>query len=351
MKIPLPRSRRSFLLALLSWSSLASGAAAPAKSAVVVTEVRKIWDQGQHNAFTDLVQWRGRWWCTFRESAGHVGGDGNIRVLESADGDKWTSAALIAEKDIDLRDPKFSITPKDQLMINCGGSVYLGTSQLKGRRSRVMFSNDGRTWTPPARVLGEGEWLWRVTWHQGIAYGAAYDHTAGRTGGTAAPEWWLKLYSSRDGLAWTLVTPLDVKGQPNETTLRFLPGGEMIAMVRREAGTTNGMIGRASPPYRRWTWQESNFRFGGPNFMRTPAGAWIASTRDYSESQPRSTKGRTTMIARMELNGPLTPIATLPSGGDNSYAGMAWHEDRLWLSYYSSHEGKSAIYLAKIKMN
>jgi len=37
---------------------------------------------------------------------------------------------------------------------------------------------------------------------------------------------------------------------------------------------------------------------------------------------------------------------TLPSGGDTSYPGLLWHEERLWVSYYSSHEGKTSIYLA-----
>jgi hypothetical protein len=39
----------------------------------------------------------------------------------------------------------------------------------------------------------------------------------------------------------------------------------------------------------------------------------------------------------------------LPSGGDCSYAGMVWHDDLLWISYYSSHEGKTSIYLATIR--
>ena len=42
------------------------------------------------------------------------------------------------------------------------------------------------------------------------------------------------------------------------------------------------------------------------------------------------------------------PALTLPSGGDTSYAGMVWHDDFLWMSYYSSHEGGTSIYLAKV---
>jgi hypothetical protein len=40
----------------------------------------------------------------------------------------------------------------------------------------------------------------------------------------------------------------------------------------------------------------------------------------------------------------------VPSGGDSSYAGLVWHEETLWVSYYSSHEGKTSIYLAKVRL-
>lgn len=337
----------------LRWGVLASavllgsgfGVAAPAELLVV----RKIWDQGEHNAFTDLIRWRGRWWCSFRESAAHVGGDGAIRVLESADGTAWTSAAYVTEKDIDLRDPKLSITPDDRLMINCGGSVYLGTKQLQSRQSRVLFSKDGRAWTTPARVLHEGEWLWRVTWREGIAYGAAYGNGVKQAGDAPADEWSLKLYASRDGLQWERVAPLEVTGRPNETTLRFLTNGDMVAMVRREAGNQKGMFGISAPPYRQWTWSETGHRFGGPNFIRAAdGGSWIVCTRDHTTPPRGAAKGVTTVVARLDAGGQLQPLATLPSGGDCSYAGLAWHEGQLWVSYYSSHEGKSAIYLAKL---
>jgi len=47
-----------------------------------------------------------------------------------------------------------------------------------------------------------------------------------------------------------------------------------------------------------------------------------------------------------------TPVLELPSGGDNSYPGMVFNEDDglLWMSYYSGHEGKVSIYLAKIRV-
>jgi len=46
--------------------------------------------------------------------------------------------------------------------------------------------------------------------------------------------------------------------------------------------------------------------------------------------------------------GTLTEALKLPSGGDTSYSGMVLHDGKLWMSYYSSHEGKASIYLAQV---
>lgn len=318
-----------------------------------LVSVVKIWDQGPHNAFTDLIRFHDRWFCSFREADAHVGGDGGLRVLTSDDGTKWESAALVTEDGIDLRDPKVSITPDGKLMIVAGGSVYQGTKQLKGRQPRVTFSADGKTWSAPQRVLNEGDWLWRVTWHDGRAYGAVY---------TAAPkapvpkgadpvaaayaaaddDWKPRLVVSSDGVHYETVTELGVPSRPNESTLRFLPDGEMMALVRREAGSQFGWIGTSRAPYRDWSWHEIGYRLGGPNFIQLPDGSlWAGSRRQEGEVK--------TVLARLDRDR-YEPVLMLPSGGDSSYPGMVWHDGQLWMSYYSSHEGKSSIYLARIKV-
>ena len=319
-----------------------------------IESVAMIWEAGEHNAFTDLTRWRGKWYITFREAEGHVGGDGKIRVLESSDGVKWDSAALIGETGIDLRDPKFSITPDDRLMIVCGGSVYEG-KVLKGRQPRVTFSQDAREWTPPQRVLNEGEWLWRVTWHDGVAYGASYN-AAQRTSAAAqeaakssAPvesgpaEWKLKLFASRDGVKYELRTHFDVPGHPNETTLRFLSDGRMVAQVRREGGDKQAWIGNSPAPYTQWEYAPAGQRIGGPNFIVLPRDEMWAVGRKYEPAAH-------TVLAKFTTKS-YEPVLNFPSGGDTSYAGLVWHEDRLWVSYYSSHEAKkSRIYFAKVKL-
>ena len=303
-----------------------------------LVSVAKIWDQGRHNAFTDLIRWHDHWFCTFREADAHVGGDGKLRVLESTDGNSWEPVGLIQEGGIDLRDPHLSITPDDRLMIVAGGSVYRGMTKLQGRQPRVAFSKDGRTWTAPRRVLAEGDWLWRVTWHDGRAYGVPY-RTAAGVKDAAAP---LRLVVSNDGMNYDTITPLAVPGNPNETTLRFLPGGELMAMVRREGDNTFGWLGLSKAPYREWTWHETKHRFGGPNFLCLPDGRLWGASRSYPG-------GARTVLARMTHDS-YAPALTLPSGGDTSYPGLVWHDGLLWVSYYSSHEGKTSIYLAKVRL-
>lgn len=301
-----------------------------------IVSVAKIWDRGPHNAFTDLIRWRDRWYCTFREADAHVGGDGKIRVLLSTDGKDWRSTALIREDGIDLRDPKLSITPDDRLMIVAGGSVYQGKTLL-GRQPRVSFSSDGRAWTPPQRVVDEGDWLWRVSWHEGKAYGVVYTPGADKN-----VESKLRLVVSQDGVQYRTITALNVAGKPNETTLRFLPDGEMLALVRREGGDTFGWIGSSRPPYTEWKWRQTKHRLGGPNFIQLPDGNLWAVSRAYPG-------GAKTVLARMDRDA-FEPVLTFPSGGDTSYAGLVWHEGLLWVAYYSSHEGKTSIYLAKVRV-
>lgn len=46
----------------------------------------------------------------------------------------------------------------------------------------------------------------------------------------------------------------------------------------------------------------------------------------------------------------LRPYCKLPSGGDCSYPGIIREGDHLLVSYYSSHEGSTNIYLAKVPL-
>lgn len=300
--------------------------------------VKKIWDGAHHNAFTDLTRFNNQWFCTFREAQGHVTGNGKIRVLASTDGDNWTSATLIEEPGIDLRDPKLCVTPDNRLMLTIGGSVYR-EKKLVERQPRVTFSKDGSAWTTPQRVLNKWDWLWRVTWHKSVAYGMVYGATAG------GPES-VRIVESTNGINYTLLADLHVTSRPNEATARFLDNDDCVVLVRREGATKttgdkNAWIGVSHPPYKNWSWNSAGLSIGGPNFVVLPGGKMIASGRTQTAS------GAKTFVGDMTEKS-VTPDLILPSGGDCSYPGMVWFENKLWLTYYSSHEGKTCIYLAKV---
>ncbi len=228
-------------------------------------------------------------------------------------------------------------------MLVMGGSIYRGGTELLGRQPRVAFCKDGHEWTSSQRVLAEGDWLWRVTSHDGTAYGVSYRTSAPEGTPADRGEWTLTLYQSRDGLAWNAVAPLSVTGRPNETTLRFRPDGECLALVRREADDKQGWFGRAKPPYRDWQWQPIGRAIGGPNFLVLADGRLLAAGRDY---RPDGAKTAVDFIT----DGGWPAALTLPSGGDTSYPGMVEHDGAVWLSYYASHDGKAAIYLAKLSI-
>ena len=306
--------------------------------------ITRIWDQAEHNAFTDLIRVDDRWLCVFREGTKHASPDGAIRVLESRDGQSWTSAAHLTEPGVDLRDPKTSRMPDGRLMIVAGGSI-MENGKYVSRQPRVCFSSDGRKWSSPQPILGSGHWLWRVTWYQGKGYGVSYKGGGGMGGPRSA-----FLFESADGLAWNQVAELTL---PNlsETTLRFRANGEMIAfgVVVHSSSPQPPVratgVGVSRPPYREWTWREVPYASGGPNFLIEPDGRWIAATRRFSADM----RSADTVLAWLAKDA-VQPFLTLPSGGDTSYAGLVTHEGELWVSFYSSHEGKAAIYLARVRI-
>lgn len=301
---------------------------------VELVEVRKIWDAAPHNAFTDLNRHDGRWFCSFREGQGHVSPDGALRVITSQDGTTWTSAARLTREDADLRDPKMSRTPDGRLMLVAVAAMH-PPSEVR-HRSMVWFSTDGEHWDEGREVADPDVWLWRVTWDRGVAYGVGYH--------TREPRF-TRLYRSDDGREFQPVVPvlLDA-GYPNEATLNFLPDATALVLQRRDGDPATGLLGRSKPPYHDWTWTDLGVKIGGPNWIRLPDGRWLAAVRLYDG-------GARTSLCRLDPDtGRFEEALSLPSGGDTSYAGLAWHEGMLWVSYYSSHEGKTSIYLAKVRV-
>lgn len=318
---------------------------AEATTSYTITTTR-IWE-GPYCAFTSLVEFKGRYYCAFREASSHLfdadgrAAEGVSRIIVSDDGVHWRSAALLVKAGLDLRDPKLSVMPDGRLMVVMGGSVYEGR-KLAHMYPQVSFSTDGVHFTDPTplvvdpKVCEDYEWVWRVTWHDGVGYGVSYGKLHNYV-----------LLRTTDGIHYDLVSHLDVMHNPGESTLRFLSDGRMLLVARREGGRGNqrGILGISEAPYTQWEWHDMNVPLGGPDVLLLNDSSFILGTRSLYASEK-------TMLLKGYLDGQCEEISLLPSGGDdNSYPGMLVVGDELWVTYYSRHESdNAAIYLSRVPM-
>lgn len=305
-------------------------------------QVQRIWDAAPHNAFTDLIRFQQRWYCVFREGQKHVSADGALRLIASSDGQSWESVARFENPQADLRDAKLSVTPDGQLMVLGAGAWHQPTAAT--HQSFAWFSQDGRDWSEAEAVGEPNYWLWRVVWQNSKAIGWGY-----RTGGESKRE--VRLYESADGKDYQpIVEATYDQGYPNESDIVFMGNGFAFCLLRRDpfAGDRgNALLGRALPPYREWQWRELPQRVGGPAMLALPDGRIVAAVRLYDGHT------RTSLCWLDAEQTQLHEFLRLPSAGDTSYCGLVWHEDRLWVSYYSGHEAEAgkfgtAIYLAQV---
>jgi hypothetical protein len=316
----------------------------PADEGNIPYTVEKIYHTDEYSAFTDLIRFNNFFYCSFRVGSDHAGGeDGKVRIIRSGDGENWENVALLEKRGIDLRDPKLSVTPGKKLMIIMGGSVY-ENRKLLGRKPHVCFSDQsGLVFSDPQEVAfangagSEFSWLWRVTWNKNVGYTVDYQIDD-------EDEWKIFLMRTTDGITFENIVQLEVDGKPNEATVRFDKKNNVRVLIRREGGDKNGVLAHSKYPYDSWNYNKLDFRLGGPNFVFRGNDKLIIGTRKYQG------KVQTHLLVTT-LTGEIKKEIILPSGGDTSYPGMLIHKNKLWVSYYSSHEGNSSIYFTAIPLH
>ncbi len=299
-----------------------------------LVQCHMIWGRAPHNAYTDLIRFHERWFCVFREGSLASSPDGALRVLTSVDGDVWEPLAEVTSPDSDLRDPKLSSTPNGRLLLNAV-AVRQQASGVRWR-SLTWLSTDGRDWSAP-HVIGDPDIvLGRISWNFGRAFGMGYSALG------PAP---LRLYTSTDGLKFAVHSEaIPVPGEPTEASLFFFSDGRALCLLRREGAEPTAELGKSRSPYRAWTWSDLKKSIAGPNLTRLPDERFLAAGRIVDETV------RTSLCWLDPDEEILTEFFALPSGGDTGYPGLVFHDGFLWVSYYSSHEGKAMIYLAKVKL-
>ncbi|SHN25341.1 hypothetical protein SAMN04488057_11413 [Cyclobacterium lianum] len=301
-------------------------------------EVIKIWDEAPHNAFPDLIRFSDTFYVALREGNKHMPDkSGRIRIIRSVDGEKWETVGLLEKHGMDVREARLSITPEGKIMVLTAVGIYdEGYQKLY---PMVAFSNEkGDSFTSLKNVVISRkpglDWVWCLTWHKGIGYGVVYSTRDGKREA--------HLLSTVDGVQYDVVSELTVGGNPNEATLRFDHDDRLYAVIRREAGDMMGVIASSESPYTKWTYTKLPVRLGGPNFLFYGEDQMLIGTRQYGSL------GTKTVVHLSDKEGNIEKTVELPSGGDTSYPGMLFHQNKLWIAYYSSHEEKTSIYLAKI---
>ncbi|HEY8748711.1 MAG TPA: sialidase family protein [Tepidisphaeraceae bacterium] len=299
---------------------------------------RKIWDAAPHNAFTDLILFHDRWICSFREADMHVGPttNGRIHVIASNDAETWESAAVLKDSRGDLRDAKLSILPDGRLLLLTAVHLRDTAPGRPAYQSVAFVTRDSKQWDGPIDVGEPDIWLWGLKWHEGVGLSVGYS--------TNATTRFSRLYKTTDGLKFTpIIAKLNVAAPyPNESAITFNPNGSATMLLRCDPDPA--YIGQSTPPYTDWQFKPTHSRVGGPALTLSPDGRLLGAGRLHDGGV------RTSLFWIDPINSEITEFLRLPSGGDCAYPGLVWHDGVLNISYYSSHEGKTSIYFAKVRV-
>lgn len=303
------------------------------KPAIQLLWVQRAWKAGRHNAFTDLCFFQDRYYLVFRQASSHHSKDGVLRIMSSVHGKKWRTVAVLDNPVADLRDGKLCVTPQGRLQLLAAAAFHDKTHQAY--QSYLWHSCDGKTWSEPQAVGEANYWLWRLSWLHDKAYAVAYKCGADRH---------IRLYQQSSAGQFKVVAPrIYSEGYANEAALLFDQKDRAWCLLRKDPD--HGQLGCAFPPYKKWSWMDIGCRIGGPQAVFTDSGQLLAVVRLYDE------KVRTSLVTLDQQRGTLTELMALPSGGDTSYAGMVLQQNRLLISYYSSHQGRSSIYTALVALD
>ena len=326
--------------------------------AVTVTNIRRVFHNGEHNAFTDLVRFKDALYLCFRSCPdGHmVFNTASVIVLRSADeGATWQPVHRFSVKDRDTRDPHFLVF-KDQLFVYTGtwwsgpGKNEPNEYDMNKMLGFAVSSVDGTKWSEAKMLEGTfGLYIWRAATHGGKAYLCGRRKPGYDIGPKGEGEKVQSLMlESDDGIIWKERAYFN-ETAGDETAFLFEKEGSLLAIGRHGGGKEAFLI-RSKPPFADWSRQSLDRPVGGPLVVKWGDRIIVGGRKTAKE------KGAKTSLCWL-VGDELQEFAELPSGGDNSYPGfVALSENRALVSYYSSHEkddgGKTitAIYMAELSL-
>ena len=323
---------------------------------VNVFNVRRIFHNGRHNAFTDLVRFKGDFYLTFRSCPdGHmVHPTSSIIVLSSTDTRRWKQVHQFGVEKRDTRDPHFLVF-KGRLFVYTGTwfsgetTLKLEDYDLNRHLGYAVWSEDGLGWHGPIMLEGTyGHYIWRANTFSGKVYLCGRRKKnfaeAPRSERSIVES---AMLESDDGLIWRTCA-LFQETYGDETAFQFEDDGSVIAIGRR--GRDKAQLIKSKPPYTHWQRKELDRYIGGPLLARWGNRYVVGGRKTVGDKGPK------TSLYWLEDDS-LHEFAELPSGGDCSYPGFVEiSPNRAVVSWYSSHEQNSdgkvitAIYMADLEI-
>ena len=294
-------------------------------------EARKVFTNGKHNAFTAMRRFKGELYLAFRAGDAHNSPTADVLVLKSKDGREWkeTHRFDFAKDD---RDPQMVVTEQ---------RLFLYCPSMNGKEltTWLKYTDDGATWSGPIKIYEPQFILWKPCLHNGTFYAAA--HKKDESSGGKGRE--VHFVKSADGIKWEKISTIRAGNWESETTM-FFEGDHAIAFLRQKYGSPQAQVLESDPPYVEWKSRDA----GVPHF----SGHSIHTFKGVTYLLSRITKpGKAfgSMIYTF-ANGKLTPYCELPASGDCAYLEAVEDGPNMLVSYYSTHEGTTDVYLAVVPL-
>lgn len=306
-----------------------------------VVSTQKIWTARNYSSFSDLIIYKNKWYCIFREAISHVGTNGSIRILESDDGTIWKENSVVIENGKDLRDPKFFLDRQGKLFFhtlaftNQDTAAYINLYWALGANNKWGSADD----------LGVyNHWLWRIKLFNDQFYSIAYSVLMPHDGFNRLSLFYT-LNLDKNAIDYELhESVIELGGCPSEAGFQFLNDKRLVVIVRRDCDDKNSYLGVAQPPYNKFMWHNLGFKIQSPNMLIHNNVIYVAG-RVYKP-------GDKTSVYTLDLNqNKLDFYTDLRSDLDTGYPGMIVKDGYLYISYYSS-DGLDyrAIFLSKVKL-
>ncbi|MDO6709341.1 hypothetical protein Q4567_01270 [Aliiglaciecola sp. 2_MG-2023] len=309
---------------------------------MMINWTNSIWKTSKHSAFTDLCEFADKLFVSFREASDHMSQDGDIRIVTCDLFGKKINSTTLKMANCDLRDPKLTVMPDGKLLMTAYARCYDETGKWRHSRSLCWFSQDGLSWSSQHWFAEKNWWVWRIRWQGEQAYGFAYKRAQQQ----------LNLYKGNPLRTFDCVKPNVLSlashglGYPNESDLCFMKNGDAYAVVRRDADSFTAQCGFSKPPYNRWQWFDLQQYIGAPVIISHGPENILICGRAWLNGKFKTALWQ----MNIETNKLILKVV-LPSGGDCSYAGMVRYNEKIYVSYYSSHiDNQSHIYLAQLNL-